>query len=73
MAVQQLDAHKIKADVWLLSGRYDEATTLSTEPWFKHNPRVWWITFENSSHMAHWEERERYIEVTGAFLPSTTP
>lgn len=62
------EAHKIKADVLLLNGRYDEVTDVSMDPWFKHIPRVRWVTFESSSHMAHWEDRERFMDVVGGFL-----
>ncbi|KAL2191313.1 hypothetical protein L209DRAFT_719830 [Thermothelomyces heterothallicus CBS 203.75] len=48
--------------------RYDEVTDISMDPWFKHIPRVRWVTLENSSPMAHWEDRERFMDVTGTFL-----
>ncbi|GAB1319329.1 hypothetical protein MFIFM68171_09539 [Madurella fahalii] len=64
------DAHNINVETLLLNGRYDEVTNLSVEPWFKNIPRVKWVTLENSSHMAHFEERERYMQVCGEFLSS---
>ncbi|KAI1135120.1 proline-specific peptidase [Hypoxylon sp. FL0543] len=51
------EAHKIEVDTLLLNGRYDELGEL-----------IKWIVFEKSSHMAHWEERERYMQVVGTFL-----
>ncbi|KAM7208550.1 L-amino acid amidase [Naviculisporaceae sp. PSN 640] len=62
------DAYKVEVDTLLLNGRYDEVTDICVEPWFKYIPRIKWVTFENSSHMAHWEERERYMRVVGEFL-----
>ncbi|KAK3326115.1 Alpha/Beta hydrolase protein [Apodospora peruviana] len=64
------DAHNISAETLLLNGRYDEVTDLCMTPWFKHIPKVKWITLENSSHMAHFEERERYMQICGGFLTS---
>ena len=62
------DAHKINVETLLINGRYDEVTDASVEPWFKHIPKVKWITLENSSHMSHYEERERFMQVVGTFL-----
>ncbi|KAK3312558.1 Alpha/Beta hydrolase protein [Apodospora peruviana] len=62
------DAHNIEVDTLLLNGRYDEVTDLCMSPWFSYIPRVKWITLENSAHLAHWEDRERYIQVCGDFL-----
>ncbi|RWA06158.1 hypothetical protein EKO27_g8945 [Xylaria grammica] len=62
------DAHKIGVETLLLNGRYDEATDQCIKPWFTHIPKVRWVTLENSSHMAHFEERDRYIQLVGEFL-----
>ncbi|OTA60258.1 proline-specific peptidase [Hypoxylon sp. EC38] len=61
-------AHQINVDTLVLNGRDDEMTDLCVKPWFKVIPRVKWVTFENSSHMAHWEEPDRFLEVCGDFL-----
>ncbi|KAI1773337.1 proline-specific peptidase [Hypoxylon cercidicola] len=61
-------AHQISVDTLVLNGRYDEMTDECVEPWFKAIPRVKWVTFENSSHMAHWEQPERFLQVCGSFL-----
>ncbi|KAF2872025.1 Alpha/Beta hydrolase protein [Massariosphaeria phaeospora] len=61
-------AHNIRAATLLINGRYDEAQDVCIKPWFKKIPKVKWVMFENSSHMAHWEERKRYIQVVGDFL-----
>ncbi|TRX96934.1 hypothetical protein FHL15_002240 [Xylaria flabelliformis] len=62
------DAHKIEVETLLLNGKYDEATDQCIKPWFTHIPKVRWVTLENSSHMAHFEERDRYIQLVGDFL-----
>ncbi|KAI1818204.1 proline-specific peptidase [Poronia punctata] len=61
-------AHKIEVDTLVLNGRYDEMTDICVEPWFKAIPRVKWVTFENSSHMAQWEQPDRFLQVCGGFL-----
>ncbi|KAK0710427.1 Alpha/Beta hydrolase protein [Apiosordaria backusii] len=64
------DAHNIEVKTLVLNGKYDEVTDKAIEPWVKHIPKdkVKWIKFEESSHMAHWEERERFMEVCAEFL-----
>ncbi|CAJ2502236.1 Uu.00g096300.m01.CDS01 [Anthostomella pinea] len=66
-------AHKIAVPTLLLNGRYDEVIDKAMEPWFYTIPRVRWVTLENSSHMGHWEDTERYIGLCGAFLASRDP
>ncbi|KAI6090757.1 Alpha/Beta hydrolase protein [Hypoxylon rubiginosum] len=63
-------AKNINVNTLLLNGRYDEVSELCVEPWFRSIPRIKWVVFENSSHMAHWEERERYMQLVGRFLTS---
>lgn len=62
------DAHKIEAETLLINGRYDEMTDVCMEPWFEHIPKVGWVKMKNSSHMGHFEERERFMDVCGGFL-----
>jgi pimeloyl-ACP methyl ester carboxylesterase len=61
-------AHRIDVPTLLTNGRYDEVQDLCMKPWFDNIPKVEWMKFEDSSHMPHWEERERYMEVVGNFL-----
>ena len=35
---------------------------------FDNLTKVKWVQFANSSHMAHHEERERFMQVVGEFL-----
>jgi len=52
----------------LLSGRHDEATPATVEPFARGIPDVRWEIFESSSHMPFVEEPERYLSAVGAFL-----
>ena len=60
--------HLIKAPTLLCSGRFDEATPATVQPYFDGIPDVRWEIFENSSHMPFVEEPERYFDVVEGFL-----
>ncbi len=59
---------EIHVPTLITSGRFDESTPLLNE--VLHNGIVGseWVLFENSSHMAHVEERELYLSTVKAFL-----
>ncbi|PVI05801.1 proline-specific peptidase [Periconia macrospinosa] len=61
-------AHHIGVETLLINGRYDEVQDLAVAPWFHRIPKVKWVQLENSSHMGHFEERERYMQFVGDFL-----
>jgi L-proline amide hydrolase len=52
----------------LISGRYDEATPETVQPFYDGIPDVRWEVFEESSHMPHVEEPERFLAAVEAFL-----
>jgi pimeloyl-ACP methyl ester carboxylesterase len=52
----------------LTNGRYDEVDDRCLQPFFDKLPNVEWIQFSKSSHLVHWEERDRYMRVVGDFL-----
>jgi L-proline amide hydrolase len=52
----------------LVSGRHDEATPALQEVLRDGIPGAEWVVFEDSSHMPHVEERERYMAVVGGWL-----
>ena len=60
--------HLIAAPTLLCSGRFDEATPGTVQPFFDLIPDVRWEIFENSSHMPFVEEPELYLGVVEAFL-----
>ncbi|KAI2627771.1 proline-specific peptidase [Hypoxylon sp. NC1633] len=62
------DAHRITAETLLLNGKYDEVMDFVIEPWFRAINKVKWVTLENASHTAMWEDQERFIELVGDFL-----
>jgi L-proline amide hydrolase len=59
---------EINIPTLVISGRFDEATPTVVEPIAKGIPGAEWVLFENSSHMPHVEERDRYIDIVEAFL-----
>lgn len=62
------EAHKISVPTLLVNGAWDEAADICVYPYFKLIPRVKWVQFAESSHMAHLEEPERFFEIVGDFL-----
>jgi L-proline amide hydrolase len=55
----------------LVSGRYDEATPAVVRPLHEGIAGSEWVVFEESSHLPHVEERERWMAIVGAFLDRT--
>ena len=55
----------------LITGRYDEATPATMRPFFDNISDVSQVDFENSSHMPHLEEPERFDTVMRQFLTRT--
>jgi L-proline amide hydrolase len=58
----------IEVPTLLVSGRYDEATPATVQPFKDGIKGARWEIFENSSHMPHVEEQEKCMQVVGAFL-----
>jgi proline-specific peptidase len=59
---------EIHVPTLVISGRYDEATPLIAETVHRGITASQWVLFENSSHMPHVEETERYLQVLTSFL-----
>jgi L-proline amide hydrolase len=59
---------EIRIPTLLLSGRYDEATPAIVKTIHDRIPGSEWVLFEQSSHMPHVEEPERYRQVLTDFL-----
>lgn len=59
---------EIHVPTLITSGRYDESTPLLNEVLHKGIVGSEWVLFEQSSHMAHVEERERYLSTVEAFI-----
>lgn len=60
--------HAVLAPTLLISGRHDEATPATIQPFADRIPDVRWTVFPDSSHMPHVEERRACMEVVGTFL-----
>ena len=52
----------------ILSGKYDEATPVINEILHRGIAGSEWVLFEQSSHLAHVEEPELYMQTVQAFL-----
>ncbi|MEA9555305.1 proline iminopeptidase-family hydrolase [Xanthomonas nasturtii] len=65
--------HRIMAPTLVLSGKYDEATPETVEPYARLIPDARWHVFANSSHMPHVEERAACMRLVGDFLDDHTP
>jgi L-proline amide hydrolase len=59
---------EIDVPVLLASGRHDEATPRIVGEIHERIPGSEWVVFEESSHMPHVEEAERFRETVEAFL-----
>jgi L-proline amide hydrolase len=64
---------KINAPTLVTSGKHDEATPVIAETVHKGIPGSEWVLFENSSHTAHVEEADRYLQILSAFISRHEP
>ena len=62
------DLPKIRVPTLVTGGKYDEVTPAVAQQIQAGIPGARRITFEGSSHTPFWEERERFMDVVGAFL-----
>ena len=59
---------RINVPTLLASGRFDEATPVTMQPFFDSIPDVRWEIFEESSHMPFVEQADEYLRVVASFL-----
>jgi len=59
---------EIRVPTLVTSGRYDEATPAIAETIHHGIIGSEWVVFEHSSHLAHAEEADRYMQVLARFL-----
>ena len=64
--LSRLDA--IDGPLLLTSGRHDEATPAQVERIADRLPQAEWVLFEQSGHLAHAEEPDRYMAAVADFL-----
>jgi proline-specific peptidase len=65
--------NQINVPTLITSGRYDEATPVIIDTAHKGIRGSQWVLFENSAHLAHAEEPERYMKVPGDFVRQYEP
>jgi proline iminopeptidase len=59
---------KLKVPCLLTVGRYDQLSASSIRALQRRIPRSRMVVFDHSSHLANWEERERFTETLDRFL-----
>ena len=59
---------EIQIPTLITSGRHDECTPALVDVLHRGIAGSEWVLFEESAHMPHLEETERYLEVVGAFF-----
>jgi L-proline amide hydrolase len=64
--IDRLD--RVAVPTLLVSGRHDEATEATVQPYADRIPDVRWKIFPDSSHMPHVEEEDAYLHLVGEFL-----
>lgn len=69
--IEHLD--DIEVPTLLVSGRQDEATPATVQPYSDRIHDTRWVIFEESSHIPHLEEPERFREVLLGFLREVLP
>jgi proline iminopeptidase len=60
--------NEINCPTLFTCGRYDEATPESTEYFSSLVPNGKFHVYENSAHMAYFEEKEEFLQVVGNFI-----
>src|SRR3954451_11555148 len=60
--------HEIDVPTLIVSGRYDEATPALQETMRDGIAHSEWVVFEQSAHLPHVEEQQRYVDVVGGWL-----
>ncbi len=59
---------EIRVPTLVIGGRYDHATPAVTEALHRGIPGSEWVIFENSGHLPHLEETDRYLKLLERFL-----
>jgi proline iminopeptidase len=62
------DLHKISVPTLYSCGRVDEAAPDTVKWYASLTPTAEFVVYENSAHMAYWEETDRYLSVVRDFL-----
>lgn len=62
------ELHRINVPTLIISGRHDEATPATVQPYKDNIKGSRWVIFEHSSHMPHVEEQDLCMKTVGEFL-----
>lgn len=60
--------HLVRVPVFLINGRRDISQDYVIKPFFDNITKIRWVTFSESSHTPHMEERHRFMELASDFL-----
>jgi L-proline amide hydrolase len=60
--------HKMRVTTLVVNGKYDSADDEGVAPFVEGIPGAKWVKFQESSHMPHLEEREKFYDVLSKFL-----
>ncbi|KAL0578642.1 hypothetical protein V5O48_003342 [Marasmius crinis-equi] len=60
--------HRINVPTLVISAPLDEVQLPAVLPWFLSIPKVKWVELQNSTHLAQFEEPEKYFSVLLTFL-----
>ncbi|EGN97771.1 hypothetical protein SERLA73DRAFT_109000 [Serpula lacrymans var. lacrymans S7.3] len=63
--------HQIPYPTLLISSPRDSVQKAAVLPWFRNIQKIKWVELQNSSHLAQFEEPDRYFEVLMEFLEAT--
>ncbi|KAJ3533754.1 hypothetical protein NMY22_g7210 [Coprinellus aureogranulatus] len=58
----------IQVPTLVINGLDDSCRDTAVAPFVEKIPDVRWVKFTNSSHMAHFEEREKFMQTIRSFL-----
>jgi proline-specific peptidase len=59
---------EIRLSTLVVSGRYDEATPTIAQTIQQGIPNAEWVVFEQSAHVPHLEETDRFLDILEQFL-----
>ncbi|TEB33460.1 proline-specific peptidase [Coprinellus micaceus] len=62
------DLHNIVVPTLVINGAQDSIVDSSLTPFIERIPEVKWVKFQHSSHMAHYEERDKFMHTIREFL-----
>jgi pimeloyl-ACP methyl ester carboxylesterase len=69
--IPKLDA--VSCETLVINGADDEVQDSCVSPLFYGIKKAKWVTLGSSSHMAFWDEPEKYFNIVGDFLADVGP